>query len=376
MYRDGMHQMNWGGQLTTTILSGKAIVDTSRAHLTAGMMSGRGFFLDVKGDGSRSYEMYFGPYWYTATSGAKRPANSEAIIVKAGLMSQMTPPMLVVYEINGKKWRDSVGAATWSGRWMQRGINDTTRAFCATDSMSSAGFTRGFMGSGMMGGGMMWPDSLFGEFEHMHPDSMPGMTRGRAIMGFHMDAFDPQGAMMMQGGVQGHGGMGFQSGVRMRFRVHPDSLKRSGLAMSQMILLYLDTDNQWKTAAGQTMDLATNSISITSASVYSYYAVASSAATAVENQTDGIPTGFSLDQNYPNPFNPTTTITYSIVQRGFASLKIYNSLGEQVASLVSQQLDPGTYKAQWNASNMASGAYLYRLESNGLVVSRKMLLVK
>lgn len=146
--------------------------------------------------------------------------------------------------------------------------------------------------------------------------------------------------------------------------------------MGQMTLLYLDTDNQWKTAPGQTVDPSTISISIASTNVYSYYALASSAATAVQDQVDGIPMGFSLGQNYPNPFNPSTTISFSIAQKGFAALNVYNSLGEQVASLVSRQLDPGTYKAQWNASDIASGVYLCRLQSNGFVVSKKMLLVK
>ena len=376
LYRNGMHQMDWGGQLPAVVVTGKAIVDSSSARSVMGVMMGRAYYLDTLGKGSRSLQLFFGPYWYAPSSGAQRPTNGQTITIKGGKMSQMSPPMVAVYEINGKKWRDSIGAPGWSGRWMNRNMSDSARIYCPTDSLSYMGFGKGFMGSGMMGGGMMWPDSLFGEFEQMHPDSLPGMTRGGAVMGFHMDAYNPQGAMMMQGGVQGHGGMGFQSGVRLRFRVHPDSLKRRGFAMSQITLLYLDTDNQWKTAAGQSLVLATNSISITSANVYSYYAVASSAATAVRDQFDGIPTGFSLGQNYPNPFNPSTTITISIAQKGFASLKVYNSLGGQVATLVSQQLDPGTYKVQWNALNIASGVYLYRLESNGFVVSRKMLLVK
>lgn len=376
MYHNGMHQMDWGGQLPLVVLTGKAIVDSSSARSVMGVMMGRAYYLDTLGNGSRSLQLFFGPYWYAPASGAQRPTNGQTITIKGGKMSLLIPPMVGVYEINGKKWRDSVGAPGWSGRWMNRNITDSARIYCPTDSFSYMGFARGFMGSGMMGGGMMWPDSLFGEFEQMHPDSLPGITRGRAVMGFHMDAYDPQGAMMMQGGTQGHGGMGFNSGVRMRFRANPDTLKRRGLTMSQMTLLYLDTDNQWKTAAGQTMDLSTNTISIASTNVYSYYAIASTAATAVESQSDGIPSGFSLSQNYPNPFNPSTTITFSISQKGFATLKVFNSLGEQVASLVSQQLDPGTYNTQWNASNIASGVYLYRLESNGFVVSRKMLLVK
>jgi hypothetical protein len=376
MYRSGMHQMDWGGQLPRVVVTGKAIVDSSSARSVMGVMMGRAYYLDTLGNGSRSLQLFFGPYWYAPASGAQRPTNGQAITIKGGKMSLLSPAMVAVYEINGKKWRDSVGAPGWSGRWMNRNMNDSARISCPTDSSSYMGFARGFMGSGMMGGDMMWPDSLFGEFEQMHPDSLPGMTRGRAVMGFHMDAYNPQGAIMMQGGVQGHGGMGFQSGVRLRFRVHPDSLKGRGLAMSQMTLLYLDTDSQWKSAAGQTMDPSANSISIVSTNVYSYYALASSAATGVQAQIDGIPTGFSLGQNYPNPFNPSTTITYSIAQKGFVTLKVYNSLGEQVASLVSQQVDPGMYKTQWNASDVASGVYLYQLESNGFVVSRKMLLVK
>ncbi|MDP2884735.1 MAG: T9SS type A sorting domain-containing protein [Ignavibacteria bacterium] len=376
MYRSGMHQMGWGGQLPVMVVTGKAIVDSSSVRSVMGVMMGRAYYLDTLGNGSRSLQLFFGPYWYEPTTGAKRPLNGQTVTVKGGKMSQFSPLMLVVYEINAKKWRDSVGAPAWSGRWMNRSIIDSVRIYCPTDSLSYMGFARGFMGSGMMGGGMMWPDSLFGEFEQMHPDSLPGMTRGRSVMGFHMDAYNPQGAMMMQGGAQGHGGMGFQSGVRMRFRVHPDSLRIRGLVMSQMTLLYLDTDNQWKTAAGQTIDPTSSSISIASTNVYSYYALASSAATAVQDQVEGIPTGFSLGQNYPNPFNPSTTITFSIAQKGLATLKVYNSLGEQVASLVSQQLEPGTYNAQWNASNIASGVYLYRLEMNGLVLARKMLVVK
>ena len=376
MYRDGMHQMNWGGQLTVVVVTGKAVVDTSLARSVMGASMGRMYYIDTVGNGNKSLQLFFGPYWYEPVSGAKRPTNGQPITVKGGKVAQVMPAMLVVYEINGKKWRDSTGAPAWSGRWMNRNISDTTRDYCSTDSMSYAGFSRGFMGTGMMGGGMMWPDSLFGDFEQMHPDSLPGMTRGRSIMGFHMDAYNPQGSMMMQGGLQGHGSVGFQSGVRMRFRAHPDSLKRHGLTMSQMMLLYLDIDNQWKTVAGQAIDLATNSITVASSNVYSYYALTSSAATVVENQAIDIPMGFSLEQNYPNPFNPATTISFSVAQRGFVSLKIYNSLGVQVTTLLSEQLEPGTYKTQWNASNVASGLYMYRLEAGGSLAVKKMLVIK
>jgi hypothetical protein len=80
--------------------------------------------------------------------------------------------------------------------------------------------------------------------------------------------------------------------------------------------------------------------------------------------------------NYPNPFNPQTIIQLVIPNDGFVSLKIYNILGQVVATLVSDNLSAGNYDYVWNASNFASGIYIYRLETNGLVINKKMLLLK
>jgi hypothetical protein len=74
-----------------------------------------------------------------------------------------------------------------------------------------------------------------------------------------------------------------------------------------------------------------------------------------------VPTSFSLRQNYPNPFNPSTTIEYDLPANGSVKLAIYNILGQEVASLVNQVQNAGSYKAVWNASNVASGVYFYRL---------------
>ncbi|MEJ2103568.1 MAG: T9SS type A sorting domain-containing protein, partial [Ignavibacteriaceae bacterium] len=80
--------------------------------------------------------------------------------------------------------------------------------------------------------------------------------------------------------------------------------------------------------------------------------------------------------NYPNPFNPQTTIQLKLPKDGFVSLKIYNVLGQEVATLVSENLTSGSYQYVWNASNFASGIYVYRLEANGLVMDKKMILLK
>jgi hypothetical protein len=91
---------------------------------------------------------------------------------------------------------------------------------------------------------------------------------------------------------------------------------------------------------------------------------------------NGKPLVFKLSQNYPNPFNPSTTIEYSIAAEGHVSLTIYNILGEQVATLVDEHQTPGRYSLNWNASNYASGVYIYRLTSGANVQVHSMLLVK
>ena len=85
---------------------------------------------------------------------------------------------------------------------------------------------------------------------------------------------------------------------------------------------------------------------------------------------------YNLEQNYPNPFNPATTISYSLKNDGFVSLKVYNILGQQVADLVNENQKTGYYSITFNASNLPSGVYIYSISTPGFNASRKMLLIK
>jgi Secretion system C-terminal sorting domain len=88
------------------------------------------------------------------------------------------------------------------------------------------------------------------------------------------------------------------------------------------------------------------------------------------------PLEFALDQNYPNPFNPSTTIKYSTAQDGLVKLAVYNLLGEEVTTLVNTTQKAGRYEVSFNASNLASGVYVYRLETPNFISAKKLMLMK
>ncbi len=93
-------------------------------------------------------------------------------------------------------------------------------------------------------------------------------------------------------------------------------------------------------------------------------------------QVDQVPMQFALAQNYPNPFNPTTQIMFSVGTYGHTSLRIYDVLGREVATLVDEVKPAGYYSVQWNAQGRASGVYFYRITANDFVRTKKLLLLK
>lgn len=89
-----------------------------------------------------------------------------------------------------------------------------------------------------------------------------------------------------------------------------------------------------------------------------------------------IPSQYKLEQNYPNPFNPITIINYDIPKTGQVTLRVYDVLGKVVATLVNSVKNAGSYKAEFDGADFSSGVYFYRLESNGFVDTKKMMLIK
>jgi len=98
--------------------------------------------------------------------------------------------------------------------------------------------------------------------------------------------------------------------------------------------------------------------------------------TDIGDTKEVIPTTFALEQNYPNPFNPTTIINYSIPVAGNYQLKVYNIIGEEVVTLLNNNVNAGNYSINFDASRLSSGVYLYRLIGNNVNLVKKMVLLK
>lgn len=98
--------------------------------------------------------------------------------------------------------------------------------------------------------------------------------------------------------------------------------------------------------------------------------------TGVKEGVSAVPASYTLSQNYPNPFNPTTNINYAVPQNGYVTLKVYNVLGQEVATLFSGVRHPGNYEATFDGSRFASGVYFYRLQAGNVSIIKKLVLMK
>jgi len=98
--------------------------------------------------------------------------------------------------------------------------------------------------------------------------------------------------------------------------------------------------------------------------------------TGVKDKEKQNPTNFVLEQNYPNPFNPTTIISFNLPSRSFVSLKVFDGLGREVATLITEELSAGNHTRIWDASGLSNGVYFYRLQAGTFFQTRKLILIK
>jgi len=130
------------------------------------------------------------------------------------------------------------------------------------------------------------------------------------------------------------------------------------------------------TSQNSTVSTPTSPFSILTTIVNSGGTVTTICAIGIQPISKEIPSSFSLSQNYPNPFNPSTNIKFELPKSNYVTLKIYDALGREIATLINEKLAPGTYEVEWNGSNYPSGVYFYRLITDNFSETKKMLMIK
>ncbi len=373
----------WETGGATLTVTGMVLVDSTHYYPM--------YFLDTDGDSIPDYRLGFGPYWYEPDNGLQRPQAGESVtifgIVHQGMFGF---GMLTVYRINGQEWRPLNAPAPWAGTWIHRGHADSAYVYCANDSSNWIGFAPGHMGRGNMHmGGMRWPDSVFVMFWEVHPDSMPGDADPGYVHGYYVDVRDPQGSTMMGGSMWGgnnwgghHGRMQFEKDHRMVLRYTDEEMANLGLDESKIHVRYWDPQSQqWQTESNAQVDPQSNTVTLTSNTLNTYYVLASESSPTGIDSRRSTPSSFELLGNYPNPFNPETTIAFRLDEPMRVTLQIYNLGGQKLITLVDDWRNPGLHRVIWNGKDaggrtLSSGMYMIRLQAGEQVQSKPVLLVK
>lgn len=146
-----------------------------------------------------------------------------------------------------------------------------------------------------------------------------------------------------------------------------------------------DNGNSWNRIVGSTdLSASATSLYVNDSSIFAgtygngtWKLPLSEIVTSVKRlPTSTTPTAFRLDQNYPNPFNPMTVISYQLVGNGMVNLDVYDILGRKIQTLVSEHENAGPHSVTFNANNLASGVYFYRLRAGSFVQTKKLILIK
>ena len=176
----------------------------------------------------------------------------------------------------------------------------------------------------------------------------------------------------------GPSGTTFSEPVTVTVPYDPTNLPQGVNSEEELAMLRYDEIANTFEAIPTTVD-TDNKVLIAETLHFSGFAAGSpDVAVSVDDELDNtdLPNSFVLEQNYPNPFNPSTTITYALPRATLVRLTVYDVLGREVAKLVNTRQQAGTHSISFDASRLASGMYLYRIEAGDFVQTRKLMLVK
>ena len=166
------------------------------------------------------------------------------------------------------------------------------------------------------------------------------------------------------------------TGLNATFVFHYDDSELNALTESELILFKsIDGGINW-TQVGGTVNTTNNTVTLTGLDGFSMWTLGSSSLPLPVEDEIEIPTEFALYQNYPNPFNPSTKIRYQLPQESKVIIKLYDILGAEVITLLNEKKEAGVYEVDFNAANLPSGTYIYRIVADGFIETKKMVLLK
>ena len=315
-----------GDSLVVVDLTGTAIVvvDGDSLHPRTH------YFLDVDADGEADYRLAFGPPWYDPNGPDEepnRPQDGAEITITGGLLTYGDPQIVVVFEINGMFWRDprhGPGHGGWHD-WN-----------CDPDSLE---------GIEVEGTAMVHIGGGFHQDNRYAIDvDADGVFDYR--LSFGPPWYDPNGPDELPNRPLDGDDISIVGGLmncpNMEFDV---------------IIVYEINGMFWR-EPGDTTGFSPQELD------------------AGDPVVIGVPSEYLTASNYPNPFNPVTTISYGLPVNGDVSLKVFDIVGREVATLVNGYQIAGTYQVDWNAANLPSGIYLYRVTVAGQSFTNRMVLMK
>jgi len=318
-----------GDSLVAVELTGTAVVvhpDTAHPRFAR-------YGLDVDGDGTIDYRLNFGPPWYVPASGAVRPQNGDQISITGGLFTYTTPPVVIVFTINGLAWRQPGRGHGGNGG------GDHQRHGCNPDSVTRVEFEGHAIVRTSTNPGPHGEHTLFAC--NVSGDSLPEYLLDFGRPGY----VPPSGATRPANGDQ----ISIVGGQIYCPNVDP--------AAVPIVLVYEINGLLWR-EPGDTIGLGAITESVTEP----YYV--------------GEATTYLTARNYPNPFNPTTTISYSIPAAGSVKVNVFDITGREVATLVNSHQVAGEYAVNWDANNRPSGIYFYRVSVDNVSKTFRMVLMK
>ncbi len=351
----------WVDSLEVINIAGTIMVDSSYFY--------HHYYIDIDEDNTPDYLLNFGPPWYSPPSEAVRPSHGNKVTILGGLhLGHFGTISVMVYELNGEKWRESTGPHPWSGSWMHRDAVGSTTIYCPSDSLSWMNHP-----SGSMMGGMMFPDSLFCQFEEIHPEFVPGDFDSTLFACFYMNMFEPDESGMMN--EMGSNGM-MRFNLSTEFRFHYDELMINNINISDVSIqmkYWDEVSDQWKEVIDYELDPVNHTISFAGMDMYNYYGIFAYGNSLSVNEIDFTNqiSNIKLFQNYPNPFTTETRINFILFEDQHITMTIYDLQGRKVKTLIENQLPAGNHSVTWNGSSdsqpVGPGNYILKIQSQNQV---------